>query len=725
MGGIFESAARGGVRWWVRLMIDRASAAKAGSDVRKTLDDATNSSKAKANIRSIGSEFDSLGNKVRLIGGIVSGLFAGFTVIAAVRGLIDINRQLEKFIAQLTTMQGSRGAALQTFSFIEKFAVDTPFQIDEITQAFIDLRTVGVAPTEMMLTRLGDHASAFGGRIQDLAHAFVRATTGEMEALKAFGVNASVIGDQITFTFRGHSETVRRNANDIIQYLMKISKANFAGSMDREMDTLNGTISNLQDSLANIARAIGTSGLNMFLREITQDMLNITENTYSNRRAIAQWTQGTIAGIKFVIEMFRLLASVAFNTGQAIGEAIMSAFNLTIAELMILSNKLMPGTKFDLFSDKAIAERMDAANRRSAGMVANLKEIGAAFNRAGQAAADFSVAVNEPYVPGRMPAKLPNLGAGEVGTGTTGKQPHQKTRMQQIQEEIKALDALQKIRHLTNAELAEMNKLERELAEALKKKPGVAARADIEGGIQDIRDIRQRIRDQTEAMSKMQANAMLERIQYINKHGFGGAQTFEDNVARLIARAQDMQDAFTNAAYGASSAWGETFKMLLDGSATIGRVIEKLARGIAGSMLGGVAQYASAKMAENIALAVEENAKGVAALSSLYLAGTAPGHFAAAGAHKIAAVKWGLLAGIAAGAQSAVSGGAGGRSGGIPSGARDAAGRLAEGTQRSGPPIIFNVYAFDKNNPNHQRELYEAQKDAEERYGTSVTVNRR
>lgn len=162
----------------------------------------------------------------------------------------------------------------------------------------------------------------------------------------------------------------------------------------------------------------------------------------------------------------------------------------------------------------------------------------------------------------------------------------------------------------------------------------------------------------------------------------------------------------THAALGVAGAWQDTFELLLSGNATIGRSFAVLGKGIAGALLGGVAEYAGKKVGENVALSVEELAKGFAAAANPFMAWTAPLHFHAAAEHAGAAALWGVLAGGAGAGQHAIAGGSrGGVSGGLPSGASDIGGRIAE--KNVGPQTIIYIDGFNPKNGEHVRILTE------------------
>lgn len=174
----------------------------------------------------------------------------------AVRKLVRVGAEFEQLNAQLVTVTGSQRAATAAFRDLERFAALTPFALQENVQAFIRLKALGIDPTIKVMTDFGNIAAAFGRDIVDIARAVQGAVTGETEALKAFGIVSRIHGERITFAFQGVERTVNRTTNEIVDALQTISSSNFAGAMERQMDTLNGQVSNLGDNFATLARTL-------------------------------------------------------------------------------------------------------------------------------------------------------------------------------------------------------------------------------------------------------------------------------------------------------------------------------------------------------------------------------------------------------------------------------------------------------------------------------------
>ena len=123
------------------------------------------------------------------IGGAVGGLTARFkglhVAIGAVAGAaivalgLDVARTNAAFQDLDLTLQTVFGGAEQgqaALGFIREFAQRTPFDIQTLTKAFIQLGGAGIAPTEKLLTTFGDAAAATTNRVEAFA-ALVRIST--------------------------------------------------------------------------------------------------------------------------------------------------------------------------------------------------------------------------------------------------------------------------------------------------------------------------------------------------------------------------------------------------------------------------------------------------------------------------------------------------------------------------------------------------------------------
>jgi tetratricopeptide (TPR) repeat protein len=204
-------------------------------------------------------DFNAIGSAASKVGGIVAGAFAIGSVVSFGQGIIDATSEFQKFEAVLSNTLGSSSAAQLALSQIQQFAATTPFQINELTGAFVKLANQGFKPNITQMRLLGDLASSTGKSFDQLAEAILDAQTGEFERLKEFGVRAAVAGDQVTFTFKGIKTQVDNTSEAIRGYVLSLGAAEgVSGSMEKISGTLGGRISNVKDSFTQLQTTIGS-----------------------------------------------------------------------------------------------------------------------------------------------------------------------------------------------------------------------------------------------------------------------------------------------------------------------------------------------------------------------------------------------------------------------------------------------------------------------------------
>jgi hypothetical protein len=233
------------------------------------------------------------------------GMMGGMLGMAAVAGaglgvakFVGVTREFNRISAGLETATGSAKKADIAFEALSDFAQKTPYSLRETTDSFVKLVNFGLTPSERALTSYGDASAALGRNLNQMIEAVADATVGEFERLKEFGVKARVQGDNINFTFRGMSTTVKNNATDIEEYLIRLGEINFAGAMAKRMATLDGALSNLGDSFDKMMRAIAKSGfedmLSGWTRGLSTFLDKIGEVFEASRKAEKiRWDRGS------------------------------------------------------------------------------------------------------------------------------------------------------------------------------------------------------------------------------------------------------------------------------------------------------------------------------------------------------------------------------------------------------------------------------------------------
>lgn len=220
-----------------------------------------NSAKLLKEVQKATKSVESFSMKAQKAGKLVAGAFAGTVVAGSIKQLgssiISVSADFESLQASLETVFGSQQKAARQFEDINAFASKTPFTIQEITEAAIRMKSLGLDPSIESLKSMGNTASALGKPLMQFTEAVADAVVGEFERLKEFGIKSSSQGDRVKFTFRGITTEVGKNADEIQKFLLDIGNTEFAGAIEKQADTLNGVFSTLQGSVDGFLVRLG------------------------------------------------------------------------------------------------------------------------------------------------------------------------------------------------------------------------------------------------------------------------------------------------------------------------------------------------------------------------------------------------------------------------------------------------------------------------------------
>ncbi|WP_085582003.1 tape measure protein [Thalassospira mesophila] len=286
-----------------------------------------------------------LGTSARSVIGILGTFGVGFSVAQIASGIAEVNTQFQDMQSALKVATGSVTAADAAFANLRVFAKETPFQLSEVTTAFIRLKNLGLDPSVEAIRAYGDLASSFNGKsVMDFIEAVADATTGEFERLKEFGIKASSQGDQVAFTFRGVTTEIGKNAAEIEKYLQDLARTNFGGAMAEKMQNLSGRFSNLKDAIDNLYVTIGEGGgINVMagaLNLATDAVNGLTENLSGLSDLIA--LVGAAAAGRFLGPMIASMGQAAVSTLSA--RAALLLYSTEMMRTAGLSRTAVAGT---------------------------------------------------------------------------------------------------------------------------------------------------------------------------------------------------------------------------------------------------------------------------------------------------------------------------------------------------------------------------------------------
>lgn len=233
---------------------------------------------------------NSLSSIASIAGPALATIFAVDQITAYTRKVIEVTAKFEKFQAVLTNTLGSESQAQAALQQIEKFALGTPFQVDELTDSFVKLANSGFRPTTKELTLLGDLAASKGKSFGQLTEAILDAQTFELERLKEFGIRGIQQGNKIVFTFNGIRTVVDKTSESVKEYILSLGDLEgVQGGTAAVAATLAGKLSNLEDNSTALAKSIGeilspvfkgfTDNVNDSLKSLRQFFDELKNNT--------------------------------------------------------------------------------------------------------------------------------------------------------------------------------------------------------------------------------------------------------------------------------------------------------------------------------------------------------------------------------------------------------------------------------------------------------------
>ncbi len=211
--------------------------------------------------------------------------------------LFDLFRtagQFEQYQAMLEGTEGSAQAAQKSMSWVTQFAKETPYELDQVMEAFVSLKAYGIDPMDGSLRALGDAASGMSKPLSSAVEAMADAMTGEYERLKEFSIRAKKEGDRTTFSYVKNGKTITRVAKGqgaaIQEALVGIFNERFGGGMQRQATTLFGIISNLKGMWSEFLLMVAKAGIFDFVKRKLQGLLDRV-NEMAASGELQKWAQ--------------------------------------------------------------------------------------------------------------------------------------------------------------------------------------------------------------------------------------------------------------------------------------------------------------------------------------------------------------------------------------------------------------------------------------------------
>jgi len=291
---------------------------------------------------------------------------------------VTVSAEFERIGTVLNTIEGGADKAEESMQWIKEFATTTPYDIQRVSESFASLRAYGLNPTNGLLRTLGDTASAMGKDLQQAVEAMADAVVGENERLKEFGIRASLMGEEIKYSWtnssnEGREIVVANNSQIIESTLSAIFNSKYEGAMEMQSKTWNGMISNMNDMWTNFTLDIMNGGLFDYLKAGAMTMSDfMNEGFKTGAEGAEAFSNIAIDGINSVIGALGFM----YDWGNGIGlmidlmitglggllKPLQGTINLVIAGVNAY-NSVMGGPQISKvnFADRILAKGISGA----------------------------------------------------------------------------------------------------------------------------------------------------------------------------------------------------------------------------------------------------------------------------------------------------------------------------------------------------------------------------
>ncbi|MEO7691292.1 MAG: tape measure protein [Sphingomonas sp.] len=248
----------------------------------------------------------------RAIGGLLLGLaklgmrhaLMGVTAIAAAagaaigvfaHGVITTAAKFEQFQVALESTEGSAQKAKAAMAWVADFAQRTPYEIDEVTDAFVRARGIGLDPFTGAFESLGNAAGATRKTLMDAVEMMADAQTGEFERLKEFNITSSVKGQMVTFSYldkagKNAKKTVKKDMVEVRKAILAVFDDKYTGGMERQSQTLIGIWSNIKDFITRAQLSVANKGIFDRVKNDLQGVLDWTQKIQKDG-SLDKWAQ--------------------------------------------------------------------------------------------------------------------------------------------------------------------------------------------------------------------------------------------------------------------------------------------------------------------------------------------------------------------------------------------------------------------------------------------------
>lgn len=253
-----------------------------------------------------------------------AGAYVGIRSIK--QAIIDVftaGDQFDRLNIQMTGVMGSIEAGEKATLWIQDFAKNTPLELSEVTQAFVQLRNFGLDPMDGTLAKIIDMSEKLGGGWQKaesisraLGEAWGKQRLQGQEILQLINAGVPVWEMLEKVTGRNAAEVRKLSeagkiGRDVMRELIDEIGRSAEGQSQQGMQTMTGLISNLRDNITRFYVQISNSGA----MDVLKEQLNAVNEQFDRMAK-----DGTLQ--KAADQLAQFIASIVKTGGDGLNAAI-------------------------------------------------------------------------------------------------------------------------------------------------------------------------------------------------------------------------------------------------------------------------------------------------------------------------------------------------------------------------------------------------------------------
>ena len=285
------------------------------SPLKSSLTSAEHMAKHTANNinNSLGSVKNAFGGLKGILGG-VGGVLAGLGLSLGTKAVFDYSKSLDNAKINWEVLMGSAEEGQKMLQRIQQFAKDTPFDFDSTQKFAQQLKIAGLNGDQLFKTMqvIGDAAQGNVEKAEGIATAYQQMSakgkiqTEEMNQLLERGIPAWDMLAKATGKTKAELMDMASKgkllSDEYLPKLVEQMDATFGGGMQKQAQTFNGQLDQLEDNLLMLGSR-GVAPLRQALTGLMKDMNDVFDGKMSVTEMLGKWGKQFKEGLTKLGEM--------------------------------------------------------------------------------------------------------------------------------------------------------------------------------------------------------------------------------------------------------------------------------------------------------------------------------------------------------------------------------------------------------------------------------------